>query len=600
LSKRLSKMALLVVVGLLCLALVAFPACSQTGEQQEEEEEEGIPYRNDGIFVQETIGEIDTLDPAWCYDTASGEQIYYIYEGLLGYDGAATDKFVGLCADSWEIAPDSSSITFHIREGVKFSNGDLMTPEDVEYSLERHMVTDPYSNYGPMWMVLYALLDVYTTDPSEGITGEDIDNAVEIVNGDSVRLNLVRPYPMGVLQQILCGSWCAIVDKQFCIDNGDWPGTWDNWRDWNDPEKEELILHDIAMGTGPWALDVWEQPGQIKLVKNQYYWKGADTVPFDRVITKFVDEWSSRKLSLLAGDADIVYCPRTNIHDLDGIVGVQAIKDLPELTIDAFYFNFDIAEGCPYIGSGALDGNGIPLDFFTDIDVRKGFNYAFDWDKYIEQAMQGEAAQRASCIVEGLPYYNPNTPMYTYDPDLAEEHLKAAWGGQVWEKGFAFTLIYNAGNIVRKTACEILAENLAKINNKFKVSVLPVVWAGTLATIRSKSWAMFQIGWLPDYADPDNFVYPYMHSTGTFSGPASYNNPTVDALIEEGSLETDPAKRQQIYYDLQDFWYTDAPGIMIAQPLGRRFFTEYIDGFIFNPTICGQPGPLYYMTKSAS
>jgi len=271
-------------------------------------------------------------------------------------------------------------------------------------------------------------------------------------------------------------------------------------------------------------------------VKNQYYWKGANTVPFDRIIIKYVDEWASRKLSLQAGDADLVYCPRTNIHDLDDVVGVQAIKDLPELTIDAFYFNFAIAEGCPYIGSGKLDGNGIPLDFFTDADVRKGFNYAFDWAKYIEQAMQGEATQRGSPIVYGLPYFNPDARMYSYDTAKAKEHLQAAWGGQVWEKGFAFTLIYNAGNIVRKTACEILAENLARINNKFKVSVLPVVWAGTLATIRSKSWAMFQIGWLADYADPDNYAVPYMHSSGTFSGPASYHNATVDALIAEGAI----------------------------------------------------------------
>ena len=596
-SKRFSKMALLILMGLLCLALVAFPACSSTGEEQEEEEEEGIPYKNDGIFIQETIGDIDSLDPAWAYDTASGEQIQHMYEGLVGYDGGNTDKFLGLAADTWTIAPDGKSITFHIRPNVKFSNGDTMTVNDVLYSFQRVMVTDPYSNGGPIWMFYFPLLDVY--DSSE-VTPEQIQNAVQIVNGDSIKFNFVRAYPSTTFMQILAGSWGSIVNKKFCIEQGDWPGTWDNWKNWNDPEHEALKLNDKTMGTGPFALEVWNKPTDIKLVKNQNYWQGTAAVPFDRVITKYVDEWSSRKLSLLAGDADLVYCPRTNIGDLAGIAGVQAIKDLPELSIDALFFNFNITATSPYIGSGKLDGNGVSTDFFTDINVRRGIAYSFNWDTYITQAMQGEAQQVGSPIVQGLPYFNPNAQKYSYDKAKAEENFKAAWGGQVWDKGFKFTLIYNAGNLVRKTACEILAENLQRINTKFQVSIQPKVWSGSLSTMRSKQWAMFQIGWLPDYADPDNYVVPFMATGGTFSGPASYSNPVVDALIAEGATSIDTARRQQIYYQLQNIYYTDLPGFTLAQPLGRRFFTKYIDGFIFNPCNSGPAGNLLYLTKSAS
>jgi peptide/nickel transport system substrate-binding protein len=596
-SKILSKMGWIVLVALLCLALVALPACTAPPAEEEEEQGTTIPYKNDGIFVQETIGDIDTLDPAWAYDTASGEQIQYMYEGLIGYDGASTDKFVGLMADTWTAAPDGKSITFHIRPNVKFSNGETMTVEDVLYSFQRAMVTDPYSNGGPIWMLYFPLLDVYD---SSAVTPAQIQNAVQIVNGDSIKFNFVRPYPSTTFMQILCGSWGSIVNKKFCIAHNDWPGTWDNWMDWNDPDHEELILNSVAMGTGPLALEAWNAPGEIKLVKNQNYWKGAAAVPFDRVITKYVDEWSSRKLSLLAGDADLVYCPRTNIADLAGIADVQAIKDLPELTIDCLFYNFNITAASPYIGSGQLDGNGIPTNFFTDINVRRGIAYAFNWDTYITQAMQGEAQQVGSPIVEGLPYFNPNAKMYTYDAAKATENLKAAWGGQVWEKGFKFTLIYNAGNLVRKTACEILAESLQRINTKFQIAIQPKVWSGALSTMRSRQWAMFQIGWLPDYADPDNYVVPFMSQSGTFAGPASYYNPEVEALIAAGATETDTAKRQEIYYKLQDLYYTDVPGIPLAQPLGRRFFTKYIHGFVFNPCNSGQPGNLLYLTKSES
>ena len=400
--------------------------------------------------------------------------------------------------------------------------------------------------------------------------------------------------------QILCGTWASIVDKEWCIANGDWDGTEATWQNpkWHNPTPGTSVLHKIANGTGPWKLNLWDLGVQIKLEKNANYWRGS--VPFDRVITQVVDEWTTRKLALLAGDADCVYVPRMYIHELDDVADLNRYQDLPDLTFDAFFFNYNIASSSAYIGSGRLDGAGIPLNFFSDADVRKGFCYAFDYATYIKDAFLGGAEQRGSPVVEGLLYYNPDAKMYSCDLTKAVEHLKAAWGGQVWDKGFTFTVLYNSGNVPRKTACEILAGNLAKINPKFRVKIQPMAWPTILQAIVTKDTPMFQIGWMADFPDPDNFVTPFMDSHGTFSMYQSYNNPHVDELIEQGRLSTNPTQRQAIYYELQQIYYNDAPGIMLVQPMGRRFFTKYIHGFYFNPMIPGLPGPLYYMSKSSS
>jgi peptide/nickel transport system substrate-binding protein len=587
-SKRVSKMGW---IALVILSLIILPACTGDGGG-------AIPYKYPGIFIEDTIGRIDSLDPCYAYDTASGEQIYYMYEGLLGYDGNATDQFVGFASTNhyWE---NSTCLRFDIRPDVKFSDNTTMTAEDVEYSFERALVEDP--DYGPVWMFYFPLLDTYGSRDGDGnivVNETAIDHAVEVVNTTCVEFNFVRPYPATTFYQILCGSWGSIVSKAFCVDHGDWDGNWGNWTLYNNPAQEDLVLQSRAMGTGPWALEVWSPPGQIKVVKNQYYWKGAGTVPFDRIITNFIDTWAARKTALLAGDCDLAYCPRTNIHDLDGIADVNAISGLPELTIDAFYFNQNISTPSDYDGSGALDGNGIPWDFFADPNVRLGMTYAFDWATYITQAMQGEAEQRGSPFVEGLPYYNPDSKMYAKNLTRARELLETTTFGNLSSIGFKFTLIYNTGNLVRKTACEILANNLFAISNNMQVAVLAKDWSSTMSLVRGRKWAMFQIGWLLDYADPDNFAVPYMHSQGTFSGPASYNNATVDDLIAEGAVCTNTTRRQEIYYELADAWYYDCPGIILVQPLGRRFFTKYIHGFEFNPTTCGQPGNLYFMSKS--
>lgn len=252
-----------------------------------------------------------------------------------------------------------------------------------------------------------------------------------------------------------------------------------------------------------------------------------------------------------------------------------------------------------YIGSGQLDGEGIPPDFFSDLDVRIGCCYAFDYETYIHDALQDQGVQRGSPVVEGLYGYDPDASMYSYDLAKAEEHLKKAWDGELWEEGCKFTLLYNAGNLPRKTACELLAEGLAKVNNKFEVSIQPLAWPTILGKIfGTRDMPMFQIGWMPDYPHADNFIVPFMHSEGTFSYFQGYGSAELDAKITGAFQETNPVEQQAKYDYLQKRYYEDAPGIVLAQPLARRYFTNHISGFYYNPCESAFPGNVYDLTKA--
>jgi peptide/nickel transport system substrate-binding protein len=321
----------------------------------------------------------------------------------------------------------------------------------------------------------------------------EIDNAVE-VEGDQVVFNFIEPFPELVWRQIIANSWGCIVSKQWCIDHGDWDGTEATWLDYNNPEKVDMTLFQQAMGSGPWKLEYWDPGIEVVFSKNENYWRGAETVPFDNVIIKIVDEWTTRKLDLLNGEADHVYVPREYIGEIEDIDDLTKYKDLGDLSILGWNFGFGI-EADTYLGSGQLDGEGIPRDFFTDVDVRKGFSYAFKYDQYIEEVWLGEAQQVGSPICEGLTYYDPNYAKYTYDVDKAAEHLKEAWDGELWEKGMKFTLCYNTGNVMRKSACDILAEGLASVNPKFQVSVLAMAWPTFLDASKAHALACWLVGW---------------------------------------------------------------------------------------------------------
>jgi peptide/nickel transport system substrate-binding protein len=600
LSTRFSKMALLVLIGLLCIALVAFPACTTTGEQQEEEEEEeenggpAIPYKNDGIFVEMTIGEPETLDPAAAYDNASTEHIDHMYESLIAYDGEALGEFVGELATDFVFNDADLTWTFTIREGVKFHEGGDLSPEDVEYSFERSMIYDRLG--GPCWMLYEPLLGCYEYAAT---TWADIDAAVE-VDGNTVVFKLVDAGYRLIWLQTICGEWGSIIDKEWCIANGEWDGTEADIPNHYQQEDGTTHLWTHVNGTGPWKLNEWEHGVQVKEERFDGYW--SDPAPFDFVIDMLVEEWTTRKQALLAGDADFILVDKMYIPEVEGVADLTKLKDLPELSTAAMFMNQAIdAVDNDYIGTGALDGNGIPPDFFSDLDVRKGFCYAFDYETAIADIMLGEAITPASPIVSGLLGYNPDAEAYYYDLEKAEEHLRAAWGGQVWEKGFKFTAIYNSGNDQRKAAMEILAENLFAINNKFQVAVQGLPWGtGVVPLLRSYRLVLYACGWGADYPHAHNFAYPFMDTTGTFSKFMASGSAEVDAMLSAALLETDPAAQLDKYYEIQQRWHDDAPGIMLWQATGRRWFTKYIDGFYFHPMIPGDSGPLYHMSKSAS
>ena len=585
--------SLLVLVVALAMVLSSCQAAQAPGPEEPTEPAAKPEIKNPGTFVYATIGPPDSLDPAYAYDTASGEIIQAVYETLVFFDGESTTEFVPGLATEWTISEDGKTYRFKIRKGVKFHNGNDLTPEDVEYSFERGMVQD--YGAGPQWMIFEPLFgpDTHSSRTDDGLIPlEEIKSKVE-VDGDWVQFNLAAPYEPFL--QILAGTWGSIVDKEWCIENGDWDGTQASYEKLNDPPSGGSPLQSIMNGTGPFKLERWEPGVETVLVRNDNYWH--EPASLEKVVIKVVDEWTTRRLMLEAGDADLVDVPRAHIEELEDVPNLTIYKDLPSLSADGFFFQFNISEDSTFIGSGKLDGKGIPRDFFSDVHVRKGFAYAFDWETYLKDALLNEGQQVGSPIVEGLSYYDPNAPRYTFDLAKAEEHLKQAWGGEVWEKGFTLTLAYNAGNLARKTACEILQQNLFSINEKFTVLIQVMQWPTLLRGMYAGLLPMFQIGWLADYPDAHNFVFPFMHSSGTFSGWQNYKNPQVDELIKQGIQATTPAEREAIYRQLDQLYFEDVPSFIIAQPLGRRFFRDWIKGFYFNPTLPGAFGNLYTLSK---
>jgi len=666
--------------------------------------------KDPNTFVSVTIGEPDVLDPALDYETAGSEVNQNVYETLVWYKRESADQFVDMLAESHTISEDGLVYTFKIRPGVKFHDGSVLTPTDVAYSLQRTilqggsispslLMTEPVLGIGVLDVA--QLLDpeaTYVDDPAaiQELPAADVKAVCEKVASKivadeaagTVTITLAQPY--APFLATLAHTVASILSKSWATANGVWDGSCDTWQKYYAMQPENDPIAEKAMGTGPYKFVSWDHATKTVTLeafadywRKEPLWEGAQTGPakIKTVLIKGVDEWGTRFAMLQAGDADTAIVPRSNISQVDPLVGERADFDIaankfgdlkatstsnqplrlwfgvPALTRTDVFFVEQVnipAEGNMFTGSGAL-GNGVPADFFNDVHIRKGFIYAMDWDTYIKDYFLGEAEMVPYVLsLPGELGFDPNAPKYTYDLKKAEEEFKAATintcdplkkaaedaaqalknaqteaakiiptpetesvtpvptaapvdiaalqkkaedakakfeacePGNVWDTGFYLIGVYNSGNAARKAWLDILSAGLQKVNPNFRMEVLAVPWAATLRYRNKSQMPLYNIGWQEDIHDPHNWYSPYL--VGDYGSKAGFPEDMMKTwkdYVNRGVAETDPAKRDAIYKELNQKVYEYAPYMLGPIAVGRHYEQRWVTGWYNNPLYGG-------------
>jgi len=307
-------------------------------------------------------------------------------------------------------------------------------------------------------------------------------------------------------------------------------------------------------------------------------------------INRFVETWAftweTRSTMFLAGDIDLCAVPRQYRDVVLNKPGIRCIYPLPTLTLDAIHFTYDIVSTTPYgpiLAADTFDENGIPSNFFGNaawgIHARKAFAYSFDYNTYIAEAWLGEATHIYSAIIPGLLGYNSSVKGFEYN--LAQSIAEFKLFPGLWDTGFTITLLYNTDNIPRQRSCELIKSAVEGMNSKFHVNIVSVSWSTYLyAALVYGQCPIWDIGWQVDYPDPHDFAYPYYASTGDFN--VGYNNPAMDALIDEALRAKTDAERIALYSRISELGIADCPSFTLQQGLGRHFERDWICGWYWN------------------
>jgi peptide/nickel transport system substrate-binding protein len=611
-------------------------------------------------FVKVTFGDPQTLDPALDYETAGAEVIQNIYETLVFYKGEAVDEFVPQLATEWAVSDDGTTYTFTIRDGVKFHEGGDLTASDAEYSWERGIFQGGGSS--PQWMMVSSVAGLQYHDISELVDDsgaltddpdalkaadpaalvaacETISNAI-VADDAAGTFTVTLAQPFAPFISIIAQTWGSVMDKEWVVANGGWDGSCDTWQNWYGTLPENDPFTSIANGTGPFKLDHWTPGEEIVAVRNDEYWRTepayeggpSGAAALERVVIRNVTEWGTRFAMLEAGDADWVQVNPEARPQVDPLVGERCEFDLeagaykscevtdpsnpfklyigkPGVTRTDVFFNFDVANpdgNNPFLGSGELDGNGVPSDFFADVHVRKAMNYCFDQEIFINDIFQGEAAQSTTLALAGMPGYDLAAPHYSLDLAKCEEEFKLADVDQdgipagedpddVWETGFRMQVGYNQGNTSRQAVAEILASGLTAVNEKFLVETIGLPWPSFLAARAARTMPIFVLGWLEDYHDPHNWYQPYtVGDFGSFLRMPAELTDQFRELVTAGASETDPAARAEIYDEINTLVYDNTPYIILSIGTSHNFWQRWVQGIVMNSVFPGDPGGYWY------
>lgn len=545
--------------------------------------------------------EVDSLDPDWAYDATSLFAVQQVYEGLVDFDGDALDRFAPRLAsvvptkENGFLSKDGLTYRFPLRSGVKFHDGSTMTAEDAKYSLMRFMLTT--GDGGPAVLLLEPLTGRRGAAGPDGKPDPEVyelaDKAVSVEGGALV---LRLPKPFAPLLSVLTGS-AQIVSKKFTVAHGGWDGTEKDWaRHWS-PLKEKTALYADEDGTGPFKVLAWDRAGKtLTLTRNDAYWRAPASLSGARLLT--VEDAKTRRELLARGEIDVAQVNTRSLPYFEKLPGTVVDTGLTLLQADdVILFNekIDPADN-PWIGSGRLDGQGVPPDFFADADLRRGFASAFDYEGYIKDAFHGGAVRARGPIPRAL--FTGRLPPPQGRPfNLAEaaKSLHAARDGAVWANGFLLPMAYPEGDSERALACKTLQTGLARVNPKFRVDCRPLASTKLLAELGRRRLSAFVYRWILDYPDPHNAVEPFLGSRGYFAGALGYSNPRADALIEKAAEEGDPAKRKAEYLELESLAAFDAPALFTVETNGALARRTKIQNWVHHPI---QPyGSLYEVTK---
>jgi oligopeptide transport system substrate-binding protein len=221
---------------------------------------------------------------------------------------------------------------------------------------------------------------------------------------------------------------------------------------------------------------------------------------------------------------------------------------------------------------------------FDDAKVRQAFNLALDKDRMVKLVFQGLVPAAKGIVPPTMPgYENPDLSDFGFDPERALELIAESSYGDVSELPEITLYVSGTGGEV-DSLTEAVVESY-KANLGLEISVEQTEWTDFLEDLDSKPmpYQMYQLGWVADYPDPQNFLEILFHSDSA-QNHGAYSNPEVDALLDKARAITDMEERLAVYQQAEQLILEDAAWVPLYFSVETALVKPYVQNFQ-NPPI---------------
>lgn len=468
--------------------------------------------------------------------SVSGNVLRHVVEGLVTLD--ANDKAAPGMAKSWDVSEDKLTVTFHLREGAKWSNGEEVTAKDFVFAQEQLYDTRNGAPYGSTWaerVVGAQALRSITGDNETETIGSDAEIqaakdtlGVKAIDDYTLEFKLTGPYDYFV-DLMAFYSFAPINEKAYKEMGG------------LDKYAKEA---DAMVYNGPFKIESWAHESEMVLVKNEDYWN-KDAVEAEKITFTMITDSNTRENEFRAGNVDVV-----------GLTGLQAKEMKSNLVEGSDLKSYD-------------DGSIWYLEYNTSVKglnnakIRRALTLAIDAQAFIDSIVQNDSTVAYSftppaiqqgtfnkAVADagvGIGERNVETAKALLAEGLAEENLTVA--------DLKVAMITDDTDVAKKN-CEFVQEQL-RANLGVEIQVEQMPHKQRIARMDAKDFAIVFAGWSLDYNDP--MTYMDLWLTGGGNNHTNWSNAQYDKLIADAAMEGDTAKRTDLLIQAEKILMDECP-----------------------------------------
>ena len=479
------KRWLLPAAVLAALALAA-AGCGGGGEENQGAQQGGQSAQQ--VITVNWGTEPPSLDPGLATDTTSSNILLNIMDPLVTLDDDL--HAVPHAAESWDISQDGTTVTLHLRNDLKWTNGDPVTANDFVYSWKRTISPELGADYAYQFFGIKGAEEYNSCDPKKADCQALADKVgVAAPDDRTLVVTLTSPQPW-FIQQLSHHSFLA-VNKKAVDQFGD------KWT-----EAQNIITN------GPFKLARWEHDSRIDLVKWDG-WRDAKDVSLTRVNGRMITDGTTAVQAFEAGEVDAL---------VQGLPPAEMprLKQLPTY------------EQYPALGTYYY---GINIKNIPDVKQRRAMALAIDRQTIIDSIAQEDQLPATGYTPKGMPGFDELTPHSQWLPDHGDINKAKALMNSVQNPKTDLNLFLNdaPGHKEIAVAVQDMWKDLG-----IHVTIKQQEWAQYLEFLGpppDKSVDVYRLGWIGDYPDAINFLDQWTCDSG--NNNTNFCDKQYDQLITD-------------------------------------------------------------------